>query len=72
MASSSKLHDVRVEEGWTVKEVAAACGISAATLRKAEEGKHPLREDIWGKILKGINSMPKKTRVYKMGDLKFP
>lgn len=64
----SKLKKVRETEGWTMVELAQAAGITSATLRKAEVGK-PIRQHIWGKILKGINGMPDKNRSYVLADI---
>jgi transcriptional regulator with XRE-family HTH domain len=63
----SKLSEIRITEGWSLNQLAGAAKISAATLKRAEEGK-VIREYIWGKILQGINGLKPK-RVYKMSDL---
>jgi transcriptional regulator with XRE-family HTH domain len=68
-AMDSKLKMVRVNEGWSVNKIAAACGIANATYRKAEDGE-PVQDHIWGKILKGINKMENKSRTFKMEDVK--
>jgi predicted transcriptional regulator len=59
----SGLRRIRETEGWTIAEVARASDITPSTWSKAENGKR-VREHIWGKILKGINSMPNKSRTY--------
>jgi transcriptional regulator with XRE-family HTH domain len=64
----SKLQRIREVEGWTRSELARQSGINAATLRKAELGE-PVRTDIWGRILKGINSMANKSRIYELRDI---
>lgn len=65
-----KLREIRIAEGWTVKELAAASGICEITLRRAERGER-VREHIWGKILKGINSMENRSRVYRLPDIRL-
>ena len=67
----SKLKRVREDEGWTLAELARAAGISPATLNKAEDGEK-VRPHLWGKILKGINSMANKNRTYEMRDIRNP
>jgi len=63
----SKLTEIRITEGWSLSQLAAAARISAATLKRAEDG-NVVREYIWGKILQGINGLkPKKD--YKLSDL---
>ena len=64
----SKLKKVRETEGWTMVELAQAAGITPATLRKAE-ARLPIRQHIWGKILKGINAMPNKNHSYVLADI---
>jgi len=64
-----KLKHVRESEGWTVNELAGQAGIAPATLRKAEEGE-AVRPYVWGKILKGINTMPNKSRAYDIGEIR--
>jgi transcriptional regulator with XRE-family HTH domain len=65
--SRSRLTEIRITEGWSLNQLAAAARISAATLKRAEEGK-VVREYIWGKILQGMNSLkPKKN--YEISDL---
>ena len=65
--SRSKLAVIRTTEGWSLNQLAAAAKISAATLKRAEEGE-TVRDYIWGKILQGINSLqPKKG--YGISDL---
>jgi transcriptional regulator with XRE-family HTH domain len=66
---STKLYYLRVGEGWTMSQVARASGISPATLKRAESGES-VREYVWGKILKGINSLDNKTRRYEMTDIR--
>ena len=64
----TKLKQARETEGWTLSELARAAQISTATLGKAESGDG-VRPYVWGKILKGINSMPNKNRVYALSDI---
>jgi transcriptional regulator with XRE-family HTH domain len=66
--TDKRLVEIRVAEGWKLKDLASAAGICPATLRHAENGE-PVREYIWGKILKGINSLDNKTRTYTMSDI---
>jgi len=66
--SRSRLSEIRVTEGWSQNQLAAAAKISAATLKRAEEGK-VIREYIWGKILQGIASLDPKNR-YEMSDVR--
>ena len=67
MVKKSKLADIRITEGWSLNQLAGAARISAATLKRAEEGK-VVREYIWGKILQGINGLKPK-RAYEISDL---
>ena len=64
----SKLSEIRIAEGWSLNQLAGAAKISAATLKRAEEGK-VIREYIWGKILQGITSLEPKRR-YEISDLR--
>ena len=64
----TKLKQVRENEGWPLNELARAAQISTATLGKAESGDR-VRPYIWGKILKGVNSMLNKSRVYILSDI---
>lgn len=50
-------------------ELARAADITPATLSKAEAGKK-VRRHVWGKILKGINSMSNKNHTYGMPDIR--
>ena len=68
-AKESKLKGVRELEGWSITEVARAADIAPATLTKAESGE-AIQPRIWGKILKGINSLPNKGKVYAMSDIR--
>ena len=63
-----KLAEIRITEGWSLNQLAGAAKISAATLKRAEEGQ-VVREYIWGKILQGINSLQPK-RAYEISDLR--
>jgi hypothetical protein len=65
----TKLKKVRESEGWTVSVVARAADVSPATLRKAEMG-YAVRPYVWGKILKGLNSMPNKNLTYEMSNIR--
>lgn len=65
----SKLRRVRETEGWSVVELARSADITAATLSKAESGEQ-VRRYVWGKILKGINAKPDKTKSYSMSEIR--
>jgi transcriptional regulator with XRE-family HTH domain len=69
MVRKAKLRKIRITEGWTLKQLAAASNICETTLRRAERGE-AVREDIWGKIMKGINGMEDKSRTYKMDEIR--
>ena len=70
MQKISKLKQVRDEEGLSLSQLAVlAAPTSVATLRKAESGE-PIRDHIWGRILKGLNSSYKKNKTYTMDDIK--
>jgi transcriptional regulator with XRE-family HTH domain len=66
--NKSRLSEVRITEGWSLNQLAGAAKISAATLKRAEEGK-VVREYIWGKILQGINSLEPKIG-YEISDVR--
>jgi transcriptional regulator with XRE-family HTH domain len=65
----SSLRRIRETEGWTIAEVARASDITPPTWSKAENGKG-VRKNVWGKVLKGINSMSNKSRTYVMSDIR--
>ena len=65
----TKLQTIRENEGWALNELATASDLATPTYKKAEQGRM-VRPFVWGKILKGINKMPNKTREYAMTDIR--
>jgi transcriptional regulator with XRE-family HTH domain len=71
MASASyKLKEVRESEGMTAPQLAIYSGLSERTIRDIENEKRPGSKVTWGRIIKGLNKNPEKSKTWKRSDFK--
>ena len=63
-----KLKEVRENEGMSAPELAGYSRLSERTIRDIESEKRPGSGVTWGKIIRGLNKNPEKSKAWKRSD----